>query len=328
MAFIEVNNLVRNYKTVHKQPGLSGAFKSLVKPKYKVIEAVKDISFSIEKGEAVGFIGPNGAGKSTTVKMLTGILMPNSGEITVNGLVPYKKRKLHTAQIGTVFGQRSQLWWDLPISDTFNLLKYIYKIDSTVYKKNIEKFNDILGLADFSNQPVRQLSLGQRMRADIAAALLHNPPCLFLDEPTIGLDIVAKERIREFIREINREQKTTVLFTTHDMVDLEKTCNRMIIIDHGSIIYDGDINNIKKEFGKERSLVLDFNKKYKKIDIDGVTVTEDLEYKKTLTFKRDELKISDLIGEVTKKYDVADLTIKEPDIDSIVRKIYENGINS
>ncbi len=327
MAFIEVNNLVRQYKTVHKQSGLSGAFKSLVKPKYKVIEAVKDISFSIEKGEAVGFIGPNGAGKSTTVKMLTGILMPNSGDITVNGLIPYKKRKLHTAQIGTVFGQRSQLWWDLPISDTFNLLKHIYKIDSKIYKENIERFNDILGLADFSNQPVRQLSLGQRMRADIAAALLHNPPCLFLDEPTIGLDIVAKERIREFIREINREQKTTVLFTTHDMVDLEKTCNRMIIIDHGSIIYDGDINNIKKEFGKERSLVFDFNKKYNKINIDGVSVTEDSEYKKTLTFKRDDYKISDLIAEVTKKYDVADLTIKEPDIDSIVRKIYENGIN-
>ncbi len=328
MSFIEVSNLSRNYRTVIKQKGFSGAIKNLVKTEYKIIEAVKDINFSIEKGEAVGFIGPNGAGKSTTVKMLTGILLPNKGDIIVNDVVPYKQRKKHTANIGIVFGQRSQLWWDLPISDTFDLLRYVYRIEKKVFDENLERFNDMLGLHEFFNQPVRQLSLGQRMRADIAASLLHNPPCLFLDEPTIGLDIIAKEKIRQFIRQINKENKTTVLFTTHDMVDLEKTCDRMIIIDYGSVIYDGSIGHITKKFGKERSLIVDFNKKYSNISINGVSVSDDSDFKKNFTFKRDDIKISELITEITSNYDVADLTIREPDIDSIVRQIYENGVGS
>ena len=247
MAVIEVKNLKKDYVITEKQAGISNSFKNLFSPVRKTINAVKGITFNIEKGEMVGFIGSNGAGKSTTIKMLTGILVPSSGTVSVLGMDPHRDRKKYVSKIGAVFGQKTQLWWDLPLADTFELLKKIYNIPQKEYAENISAFNEILGLEAFQSQPVRQLSLGQRMRADIAAALLHNPEIVFFDEPTIGLDVLAKSKIRDFISFINRERNVTMLFTTHDMADIEKTCHRVIIIDNGLSLYDGNLINIKKK---------------------------------------------------------------------------------
>lgn len=327
MALIEVNNLVKDYKLNVRKKGLLGAVESLLIPEYKIKNAVKDLSFSIEKGEMVGFIGPNGAGKSTTVKMLTGILVPTSGSISIGGLCPYKDRKKNAFRIGAVFGQRTQLWWDLPAVDTFDLLRYVYKIPEKTFKKNMEVFNEILGLNEFLNSPTRQLSLGQRMRADIAAALLHDPEIIFFDEPTIGLDVVAKEKIREFIRFVNKEKSTTMLFTTHDMLDIEKTCQRMIIIDHGMTIYDGSVEKIKDVLGKERTLAVEFREEYNEISLPGVELIKQEENKMWFKFNKDEVQVSDLIFSLTQKYVINDLTIQEPEIEGIVREIYQGGIS-
>ena len=278
----------------------------------------------------VGFIGPNGAGKSTTIKMLSGILYPTSGSIKVSGLIPYKQRKEYVKKIGVVFGQKTQLWWDLPITDTFDLLRYIYKIPDKVYTKNLEIFNELLGLSDFSSQSVRQLSLGQRMRAEVAAALMHDPEIVFFDEPTIGLDVVAKEKIRNFIKQMNREKEMTMLFTTHDMQDVEKTCQRMIIIDTGLKVYDGTVEHIKSKYGKERTLTVEFNEYYKSIDIAAtpyVKVISEDNNKKRLIFNREDVHAHQLISELSAKYSVADIAIKEPEIESIIKEIYEGGIS-
>lgn len=309
MPQIDVQNIIKDYRISYKKPGFLGSMTGLIKPKYKIKRAVNNISFSIEKGEMVGFIGPNGAGKSTTVKMLSGILHPTSGSIKVGGLIPFKNRKEHVKRIGVVFGQRTQLWWDLPITDTFELLKHVYKVPEKTFKQNIEKFYDLLGLGEFESQSVRQLSLGQRMRADIAAALLHDPEVIFFDEPTIGLDIVAKEKIREFIKQTNEEKGTTMLFTTHDMQDIEKTCNRMIIIDNGCKIYDGSINQIIKDYGKERTLAVEFNEKYKDISIPNVRTLNDSDNKKRFAFKKNEINVSSLISEITSKYNVSEISM-------------------
>lgn len=327
MALINVENLVKDYKINIRKKGLIGALQGLLIPEYKIKRAVDSIGFSIEKGEMVGFIGPNGAGKSTTVKMLTGILVPTSGSISIGGLSPYKDRKKNAFRVGAVFGQRTQLWWDLPVEDTFDLLKYVYKIPSKTYKENIELFSDMLGLKEFFSQPARQLSLGQRMRADIAAAMMHNPEIIFFDEPTIGLDIVAKEKIREFIRFVNRERGTTMLFTTHDMSDIEKTCQRMIIIDDGKIIYDGTVDEIKDRYGKSRTLVVEFSRSYSQIKVPGVEIVKEENNKKWFRFMKNELQVSRLISELTEKYDIVDLTVQEPEIESIIREVYEGGID-
>ncbi|MFZ5989284.1 MAG: ABC transporter ATP-binding protein [Bacillota bacterium] len=327
MALIEVRNLVKDYKINVGKKGLLGAIQGLLIPEYIIKKAVNDISFSIEKGETVGFIGPNGAGKSTTVKMLTGILAPTSGVISIGGITPYKERKKNAFRIGVVFGQRTQLWWDLPVQDTFDLLRYIYKIPEKRYKENMNMFHDMLGLGEFIRQPVRQLSLGQRMRADIAAALLHNPEVIFFDEPTIGLDVVAKEKIRDFIRFINKEKGITMLFTTHDMVDIEKTCQRMIIIDQGGIIYDGTVDAIKDRYGSTRTLLVDFCENYRDINIPGVEIIEEQGNKKWFKFKKDQVQVSNLINQLNQKYIIQDLTIKDPEIGSIIREIYEGGID-
>jgi len=328
MAIIEVRNLIKDYKQNVRKKGLLGSLQSLLVPEYKIKRAVDDISFSIEKGDMVGFIGPNGAGKSTTVKMLTGILSPTSGSISINGRSPHKERKKVAANIGVVFGQRSQLWWDLPVSDTYDLLKYIYKVPTKTFNENMNIFNELLGLHEFITQPVRQLSLGQRMRADIAAALLHDPEIVLFDEPTIGLDVVAKEKIREFIKCINAEKNTTMLFTTHDMMDIEKTCKRMIIIDQGLIIYDGTVNQIRDRYGKDRTLVVDFNENYSQISLPfGVQMVQEENNKKWLKFKKNEIHVSNLISELTQRYNILDLTINEPEIEAIIREIYEGGIN-
>ncbi|OPX45870.1 putative ABC transporter ATP-binding protein YbhF [Ruminiclostridium hungatei] len=328
MALIMVNNLVKDYKINVRRKGILGAVQGLLMPEYKIKRAVDNISFEIEKGDMVGFIGPNGAGKSTTIKMLSGILSPSSGAISVGALSPYKDRKKNASRIGAVFGQRTQLWWDLPAIDTFELLKYIYKIPEKRYKENMNTFNSMLGLNEFISQPVRQLSLGQRMRADIAASLIHDPEIVFFDEPTIGLDVVAKEKIREFIKCVNKEKNITMLFTTHDMLDIEKTCKRMIIIDMGVIIYDGTADHIKNQYGKNRTLVVEFNQLYRDIELpSGVQLADQQGNKKWLRFNKEEVQVSGLITELTSKYGIHDLTIKEPEIESIIREIYEGGIN-
>lgn len=323
---IKVDNVKRTFKISKRTKGFIGAFKNVFTPNYEIKKAVDDISFTIDDGQTVGFIGPNGAGKSTTVKMLSGILHPDSGEMNINGFVPYKDRKKFVKNIGVVFGQKSQLWNDLPIVDTFDLLKHIYKIPDAIYKQNMDMFNDILELHKFEKQSVRQLSLGQRMRADIVAAFLHNPAVVFLDEPTIGLDVVAKEKIREFILTINKERGTTLLFTTHDMQDIEKTCKRIIIIDNGKIIYDGNVSEIRQKYGKERTLVVEFGQSYQQICINGVKTIDDSENpnKKSFVFSK-EINVHKLISDISKEHIINDLTIKEPEIEGIIREIYEGG---
>lgn len=328
MAIIEVTNLAKDYKLNVRKTGLIGSLQSLLIPEYKIKRAVDNINFSIDKGDMVGFIGPNGAGKSTTVKMLTGILAPTSGKIGVLGLSPSKDRKKLASKIGAVFGQRTQLWWDLPVSDTFELLKYIYRIPDKLYKANMDMFNELLGLNEFISQPVRQLSLGQRMRADIAAALIHNPEIILFDEPTIGLDVIAKEKIREFIKQVNKEKNTTMLFTTHDMMDIEKTCKRMIIIDHGIIIYDGTVDQIKKRYGTTRTLAAEFGQNSDPLTLpEGVEMVEEKDNKKYFKFNKNKTQASSLIAYLTSKYNILDLTVQEPEIEAIIREIYEGGID-
>ena len=245
MSYIEVNHITKSFKVAKKKSGLKEAFKSFFKRDYKIVEAVKDISFSIEKGEIVGYIGPNGAGKSTTIKILSGILTPDSGTVLVDGRTPYKNRIEHVREIGVVFGQRSQLWWDVPVIDSFELLKDIYSISDSLYHNNLEELTELLNLKELLRSPARQLSLGQRMRCEIAASLLHSPRILFLDEPTIGLDAVSKLAVREFILKQNKTHGTTVILTTHDMQDIEALTNRIILIGKGQILIDGTLEDIK-----------------------------------------------------------------------------------
>ena len=240
MSIIEVKNLVKTYKIIEKEDGIKGYFKNLIKPKYNEFTAVKGINFNIEEGELVGYIGENGAGKSTTIKMLTGLLTPTSGKVIVNGIVPNEKRIENNKNIGAVFGQKTQLWWDLPVIESFRLIKKMYKIPENEYRKNLKKFTEILDLANLLEKQVKNLSLGQKMRCEIAATFLHNPKIVYLDEPTIGLDVFVKENIRKFIKDINKEKKTTVILTTHDLKDIEDVCDRIILLDKGQIIYDGE----------------------------------------------------------------------------------------
>lgn len=327
MALIEVTDLIKEYKLNVRKKGLTGAIRSLLVPEFKLKRAVDSISFSINKGDTVGFIGPNGAGKSTTVKMLTGILAPTSGTVTIGGLSPFKERKKNAMRIGVVFGQKTQLWWDLPVIDTFDLLRHIYRIPAPAYKRNLAMFSEMLGLQDFIHVPVRQLSLGQKMRADIAAALLHDPEILFFDEPTIGLDVVAKEKIREFITYVNREKGTTMLFTTHDMDDIERTCNRMIIIDKGTKIYDGTVEDIKRTYGNDRIMVVEFGEKADPIYIPGVELIDAKDNRMWLKFHKDEIQASLILNRLTQKYSISDFTVQEPEIEGIIRDIYLGGIH-
>ena len=324
--FIEVKDVSKSFRINKRSAGVMGMLSNLVAPKYEKKQAVDHISFSIEEGEMVGFIGPNGAGKSTTIKMLSGILFPDEGDIKVNGYIPYKQRKDYVGSIGVVFGQKSQLQWDLPVIDSFELLKAIYRIPDAVYKKNLGRFTDMLDMGGFINQPVRQLSLGQRMRADIVAALLHSPKIVFFDEPTIGVDVVGKETIRTFIRELNREDGVTMLFTTHDMQDIEKTCNRLIIIDKGAKVYDGSLQGIRNTYGTTRQLDVEFGSSQDIQPILGVEI-KNLEQedsrKKRFIFDNKEIQINQLMNHLLTKYDVRDINVSEPEIERIIRKIYD-----
>src|SRR5438445_3540910 len=255
MEMIKANGLSKTFRVARRRPGLLGAMRSVVDPEVRKVEAVHDLSLRVERGEMIGLVGPNGAGKSTTIKMLTGILVPSSGEMRVAGLNPMRQRRELAGRIGVVFGQRTQLWWDLPLIDSLRLLRHLYRVPEKRHTDNLARLRAMLDLDEFMDTPVRQLSLGQRMRGDLAAALLPDPELLYLDEPTIGLDVVAKARIREFLLTLNTEQGVTVLLTTHDMDDVETLCPRMVIIDHGRKLYDGTVANIRERFGGERVLV-------------------------------------------------------------------------
>lgn len=325
--FIEVKNVSKDFVINKRAKGITGMIANLFVPKYEKKRAVNNISFSIKQGEMVGFIGPNGAGKSTTIKMLSGILYPEEGQIKVNGFIPYKQRKNYVGSIGVVFGQKSQLQWDLPVIDSFELLQAIYKIPKETYERNLEKFTKMLDMEGFLNQPVRQLSLGQRMRADIVAALLHSPKIVFFDEPTIGVDVVGKETIRNFIKELNETENITMIFTTHDMQDIEKTCNRLIIIDDGAKIYDGSLAGIRETFGTTRQLDIEFSDNSPIKPIENVEILELDELdgrKKRFIFENKNVEINELMNLLLFNYNVRDLNISEPEIESIIRKIY-NG---
>ncbi len=322
---ILADNLEKTFRVPVRK---GGALRSLVSREMRDVRAVDGISFTIAPGEMVGYVGPNGAGKSTTIKMLTGILVPSGGRVRVAGLDPTRQRRQLAARIGVVFGQRTQLWWDLPLLDSLELLRHVYRVPAARFAANLEAFRDILGLDEFLQTPVRQLSLGQRMRGDLAAALLHDPEILYLDEPTIGLDVVAKGRIRDFLQEINRTRAVTVLLTTHDMADIAYLCDRMMIIDHGHLLYDGSVAAIRDRFGTERTLVVDLETDVagplaglpaQEVKADGL--------RRWLRFRRAEVTAAELIAAVSARYRIRDLTIEEPEIEDIVRRIYEEGLS-
>lgn len=292
----------------------------------QTVRAVDGISFSIEPGEIVGYIGPNGAGKSTTVKMLTGILTPSGGDIRVLGMDPTRQRIRVTSRIGVVFGQRTQLWWDLPLRDSFELLRHIYRIPEDRYRSNLASFIEVLELGDFIETPVRQLSLGQRMRGDLAAAMLHNPEILFLDEPTIGLDVVAKARIRQFLLRINSEREVTILLTTHDMDDVERLCRRIMIIDRGHLAYDGDLATIRARYAGHSVLVVDLEEANSPIQVDEAEVVKIDGPRQWLRFMRSEISAAKLIAEVTQRVEIKDLAIEDPAIEDVIAALYGEGI--
>jgi len=321
-AIIKVEHLSKTFEITQSQKGWSGALRGLIKPLKKKIAAVKEVSFELKPGELVGYLGPNGAGKSTTLKMLTGLLVPTSGVVQVNGLVPWRDRTKYVASIGAVFGQRTTLWWDLPVQESFDLIQYMYRIPDKRYRHNMDLFRDILGLDPFINTPVRSLSLGQRMRADLCAALLHDPKLLFLDEPTIGLDVVAKDKIRQFIKHVNEERKTTIILTTHDLQDVEKLCERVIIIDHGQLLFDGTLEALNNRFGGQRTLQVDFAETYPDVSIEGAGLISHEGLQATYQFDRDILSASDLISRLSNRYKISDLSVREPAIEDTIRRIY------
>jgi ABC-2 type transport system ATP-binding protein len=293
-----------------------------VRRRREQVDAVRGIDLQIARGAMVGYIGPNGAGKSTTIKMLTGILVPSGGRVRVDGLEPSRERTALAGRIGVVFGQRSQLWWDLPLRDSFELLRFVYRVPAARHAENLRRFAAGLELGPLLDVPVRQLSLGQRMRGELTAALLHDPSILLLDEPTIGLDLVSKEAVREFLVAINREQGTTVLLTTHDLTDVERLCERLLIIDHGRVIEDGTVAGITERYGTERTLVVDLVEPGEPLVVEGAEVTRVEGPRQWLRFSRDEVTASELLLRVTARFEVRDLSVEEPDIESIVREIY------
>ena len=329
MAFIEVNNLVKEYKIIEKEKGIKGYLKHLIKPKYKILKAVKGINFSINEGELVGYIGENGAGKSTTIKMLTGLLTPTSGKVIVNGIVPNEKRVQNNKNIGAVFGQKTQLWWDLPVIESFDLIKKMYRIPEDEYKENLKKFTEILELDDLLDKQVKNLSLGQKMRCEIAATFLHNPKVVYLDEPTIGLDVLVKEKIRKFIKDINKEKKTTVILTTHDLKDIEDVCNRIILLDKGEIIYDGDKQKFKDIYGKYDTAeisVKDKLKDFKDIEnINNFEIIEETENKVKIKFNHEETTIMRVIDEMSNNCKIEDIHMKEEELEDILKEIYKGA---
>lgn len=327
---IEVSHLQKNFSKTIKEPGLKGALKSFVHPQREIFEAVKDLSFEVPKGQILGFIGANGAGKSTTIKMLTGILKPTSGYCRINGKIPQDNRQDYVRDIGAVFGQRTQLWWDLALQETYVVLKEIYDVPEKAFRKRMDFLNEVLDLNEFIKDPVRTLSLGQRMRADIAASLLHNPKVLFLDEPTIGLDVSVKDNIRRAITQINQEEETTILLTTHDLSDIEQLCDRIIMIDKGQEIFDGTVTQLKQSFGKMKSLSFELRSGQEQVvsqfmGLPDITV-ERHELSLDIQYDSSRYQTADIIQKPMADFAVRDLKMTDVDIEDIVRRFYRKEL--
>ncbi len=339
MSLIHIENLTKHFRVLNRRPGLGGAFRDLFSGDFRTVKAVDGISFDIDAGEIVGYIGPNGAGKSTTIKMMTGILKPTGGTIMVNGQPPYANRIRQAQVMGVVFGQRTQLWWDLPVIESFNILKEIYKVDKKNFDEHMQLFSDLVGLDALFSQQVRTLSLGQRMLCDIAAAFLHDPQVVFLDEPTIGLDISIKAKIRELIRELNRTRNTTIILTTHDLGDVEAICRRIIIIDKGKILYDGDIKKVNALFGAYRTIKLQINdftastlvslndKFQKQFGTNhGITVGETEEFWTDVTIDQARTPLSEVLNSAMSDFPVTDVRIVEIGMEHVVQKVYDGAL--
>ena len=320
---IKVSNISKQFKISKREAGLKNAIKSFFKTEYQIINALTDVSFSIKEGEIVGYIGPNGAGKSTTIKIMCGILVPTSGECTINGFTPWKDRKKYVKNIGVVFGQRSGLWWDVPPIDSFELLKDIYEIKQDEYEKKLEELKETLQLEDILNIPTRQLSLGQRMRCEIAAALLHSPKILFLDEPTIGLDAVSKLALRKCIKEINKKTKVTIILTTHDMQDIEALTERIILIGKGKILYDGTLQEIKNKYNDKMKINIKFKYTNKKIKLKNAKIIDKTEESASLILKHKDESMAEILNELTSQVEVIDLNIEEMSTDDVIAKLYK-----
>lgn len=337
MSLIETKGLRKVFRQAVKEPGLAGAVKHLFTQRYRDKSAVEGIDLTIEEGETVAYVGPNGAGKSTTIKMLSGVLVPSGGEIRVDGLVPHKQRMENAQRIGAVFGQRTQLWWDIPVRESLGLLRDIYQVPPDTFKRNMDAFTELLGMEDFLHLSARKLSLGQRMRADLAAALLHDPKIVYLDEPTIGLDVAVKHRIRDFIKEMNRNKGTTMLLTTHDLGDIEDLCERLIIIDQGRIIYDGKLREVKDAFARERTIHMQLSSPIPEAeslfrDLPDVRVVRPAEDQGasslSVRFDRFRCTASDIVKRLMNRGEVVDFRIDEPSIEEIIRRVYEGQLDS
>jgi ABC-2 type transport system ATP-binding protein len=327
MALIEVHELTKHFRTFRRREGLWGAFQNLFVRDYQTVVAVDQVTFEIARGEMVGYIGPNGAGKSTTIKMLTGILVPTSGELRANGFVPCRQRRQYVKTIGVVFGQRTQLWWDIAVIESFKMLRRIYDVTQHDFEARLERFKEILNIQDYLHTPVRHLSLGERMRCDLAAALLHNPPLLFLDEPTIGLDVVAKDHIRQFLRSINREFQTTILLTTHDLDDIEELSRRIMIIDRGRLLYDGPLELLKQKLLRTKQVKFALKDRQQtpwvsQLARDGLQLERVDELTYRIRFDRTLVSTAELIRQILASVEVHDLLIEDEPIEEIVKRIY------
>jgi len=334
VPIIEVDQLVKDFRRPKRFEGPLGGLRTLVTRRYETTHAVEGVSFAIDEGELIGYLGSNGAGKSTTIKMLAGILVPTSGHVEVAGLVPWRNRERNALQIGVVFGQRTQLWWDLPLANSLKLIGKLYRMDPERYRRNLARMTELLDLGPFLATPVRQLSLGQRMRGDLAAAMLYEPRILYLDEPTVGLDVVAKERTRRFIEEINREAGTTIMLTTHDLADVERLCKRIIFIDRGKVLYDGPVDVLKRRYAPYRMLDVtlaldgddaDSDSAPVVLGIAGAEIVERSAARLLIRFDPEAIAVTDLIAAVIARHAVSDISIMEPDLEGVVREIVERG---
>jgi ABC-2 type transport system ATP-binding protein len=329
MPIIQVEHLRKVFRINEKDPGLAGAVKALFRPRHTNKIAVDGITFSVEPGEIVGYIGVNGAGKSTTVKMLTGVLLPTSGTVHVMGRDPHAQRVANAREVGVVFGQRSQLWWDLALIESLNLIGKIYQVPPARYKQLLDQFSETLELGELLKMPIRNMSLGQKMRSELAAALIHEPKIVYLDEPTIGLDLIVKERIREFIKEQNRERGTTVILTTHDLGDIEELCKRVMIIDDGKLIYDGPLSTIKDRFGKYRQITFELAQPSRAYDLPtGAELVSAEDLKLVLRFDRTRATASQVAAAIMNQVEVRDFSLAEPDLSAIVKQIYEGALDT
>lgn len=319
---IELRNINKTFKTAKRNAGFSQAVKALFCKEYTYLHALDNVSFTIGDGEMVGYIGPNGAGKSSTIKVMSGILTPDSGTCRINGLTPWKDRVEHVRQIGVVFGQRSQLWWDVPVIDSFELIRDIYKVEETVYKRNLDELVAMLDIGEIIRTPARQLSLGQRMRCEITASLLHDPKVLFLDEPTIGLDAVSKIAVREFIKQVNKQRGTTVILTTHDMADIEALTERILLIGKGRILLDGPLSELKRRNNKQKTITVSYNGAWN-ADCAGITVTEDVGGRATVIVDTDVISVSDAIAHLSQGMEVTDLSVSGATAEEMVVSLYK-----